>query len=186
MLDSALPHLWKLKKSMGEKYRFQLFLCTKIMIKNSKFDHVTSFYNCLFIRLIRRKFKVSWKKFYLWALFYFILITNRVWTTRWLLLQRKSKMLSSDNRISVFDRILVEQPQFQQRLVAGALLLFELFELCSDLDLTRPKFQYFLPSGIQTEMISEIFLIISVRKFTLLIPYHSSFLYFTGQFILVR
>ena len=40
-LDSALPHLWKLKKSMGEKYRFQLFLCTKIMIKNSKFSILT-------------------------------------------------------------------------------------------------------------------------------------------------
>ena len=94
-------------------------------------------------------------------------------------------MLSSGNRISVFDRILVEQPQFQQRLVAGALLLFELFELYFGLDLTRSIFQYFLPSGIQTEMISEIFLIISVREYTLLIPYHSSFLYFTGQFILI-
>ena len=54
-LDSALPHLWKLKKSMGEKYRFQLFLCTKIMIKNSKFDNGTHFDNCLFLRLIIKK-----------------------------------------------------------------------------------------------------------------------------------
>ena len=157
-LDSALPHLWKLKKSMGEKCRFQLFLCTKIMIKNSKFDNVTRFDNCLFLRLIITKFKFSWTaKSYNEDKFYSSLITSRVWTTRWLLLQRKSKMLSSDSKIFFSDRILAEQQQFQQRLAAGALLLFELFELYFDLilDLTKSIFQYFLPSGIQTEMISK-------------------------------
>ena len=157
-LDSALPHLWKLKKSMGEKYRFQLFLCTKIMIKNSKFDNGTRFDNCLFLRLIITKFKFSWTaKSYNEDKFYSSLITSRVWTTRWLLLQRKSKMLSSDSKISVSDRILAEQPQFQQRLAAGVLLLFELFEHYFDLDLTKSIFQCFPPSGIQTEMISKKF-----------------------------
>ena len=141
---------------MGEKYRFQLFLCTKIMIKNSKFDNVTRFDNCLFLRLIITKFKFSWTaKSYNEDKFYSSLITSRVWTTRWLLLQRKSKMLSSDSKIFVSDRILAEQPQFQQRLAAGVLLLFELSELYFDLDLTKSIFQCFRPSGIQTEMISE-------------------------------
>ena len=80
-----------------------------------------------------------------------------MWTTKWLLLQRKSKMLSSDSKIFVYDRILVERQQFLQRLGAGALLLFELFELDFDLDLTKSIFQYCPPSWIQTEMISKNF-----------------------------
>ena len=66
-------------------------------------------------------------------------------------------MLSSDSKIFVSDRILAEQSQFQQRLAAGVLLLFELFELYFDLDLTKSIFQCFPPSGIQTEMISKNF-----------------------------
>ena len=79
-----------------------------------------------------------------------------MWTTKLLLLQRESKMLSSGSKIFVSDKILVERQQFLQQLAAGV-LLFELFELDFDLDLTKSIFQYCPPSWIQTEMISKNF-----------------------------
>lgn len=49
-----------------------------------------------------------------------------------------------------------------------------------------PYFNIFHHQEYKRKWFLKIFLIISVRQYILLIPYHSSFLYFTGQFILVR